>query len=168
MISNITIILFYLLLVTLLAIGIFKLHSRNGNKILIPFDNTLFRKITMPIIELYINGVPLYFVVDSGAVYSTLNKSELEHLEYEDLKEYLNQTDKMVDSIDFKNIQIASSTDSRYIRVSFDYDIRYNCREGESKVESASFSNYTEMVLQDGQWVQEDLCADSLMYLWSW
>lgn len=87
MISNITIILFYLLLVTLLAIGIFKLCGRNGNKILIPFDNTLFRKITMPIIELYINGVPLYFVIDSGAVYSTLNKSELEHLEYQDLKE---------------------------------------------------------------------------------
>lgn len=87
MISSITIILFYLLLATLLAIGIFKLHSRNSDKILIPFDNILFRKITMPIIELYINGVPLYFVVDSGAVYSTLNKSELEHLEYEDLKE---------------------------------------------------------------------------------
>lgn len=87
MISTITIILFYLLLVSLLAIGIFKLHSRNGNKILIPFDNVLFRKITMPIIELYINEMPLYFVVDSGAVYSTLNKSELEHLEYEDLKE---------------------------------------------------------------------------------
>ena len=87
MISTITIILFYLLLVVLLAIGIFKLHSRNSDKILIPFDNVLFRKITMPIVELYINGVPLYFVVDSGAVYSTLNKSELEHLEYEDLKE---------------------------------------------------------------------------------
>lgn len=87
MISTITIILFYLLLVSLLAIGIFKLHSRNGNKILIPFDNVLFRKITMPIIKLYINGVPLCFVVDSGAAYSTLNKSELEHLEYEDLKE---------------------------------------------------------------------------------
>ena len=41
----------------------------------------------MPIIKLYINGVPLYFVVDSGAAYSTLNKSELEHLEYENLKE---------------------------------------------------------------------------------
>lgn len=87
MICNITIILFYLLLVSLLAIGIFELRSKNGSKILIPFDNVLFRKITMPIIELYINGVPLYFVVDSGAVYSTLNKSELEHLEYEDLKE---------------------------------------------------------------------------------
>lgn len=87
MISSITVILFYLLLATLLAIGISKLYSRNGNKILIPFDNVLFRKITMPIIELYINGIPLYFVVDSGAVYSTLNKSELEHLEYEDLKE---------------------------------------------------------------------------------
>lgn len=87
MVSNITIILFYLLLVTLLAIGIFKLRSRNSNKILIPFDNVLFRKITMPIIKLYINEVPLYFVVDSGAVYSTLNKIELEHLEYEDLKE---------------------------------------------------------------------------------
>ena len=87
MISTITIILFYLLLVSLLTIGIFKLRSRNGNKILIPFDDALFKKITMPIIKLYINGVPLYFVVDSGAVYSTLNKSELEHLEYEDLKE---------------------------------------------------------------------------------
>ena len=87
MISNITIILFYLLLVALLTIGIFKLHSRNSDKILIPFDNVLFRKITMPIIELYINGIPLYFVVDSGATYSTLNKSELEHLEYEDLNE---------------------------------------------------------------------------------
>lgn len=87
MISNITIILFYLLLAVLLAIGISKLHSKDGSKILIPFDNVLFRKITMPIIELYINGVPLYFVIDSGAVYSTLNKSELEHLEYEDLKE---------------------------------------------------------------------------------
>ena len=54
------------------------------------------------------------------------------------------------------------------MRVSFDYDIKYICREGESKVESSSFSNYTEMVLQDGQWVQKDLCADSLMYLCSW
>lgn len=87
MIINITIVLFYLLLVTLLAIGIFKLHSRNNNKIIIPFDDVLFGKVTMPIIKLYINGVPLYFVVDSGAAYSTLNKSELEHLEYEDLKE---------------------------------------------------------------------------------
>lgn len=87
MISTITIILFYLLLVSLLAIGIFKLRSRNSDKILIPFDNVLFKKITMPIIKLYINEVPLYFVVDSGAVYSTLNKIELEHLEYEDLKE---------------------------------------------------------------------------------
>lgn len=87
MISNITIILFYLLLVILLAIGIFKLFTWNDNKVLIPFDSVLFRKITMPIIELCINEVPLYFVVDSGAVYSTLNKSELEHLEYENLKE---------------------------------------------------------------------------------
>ena len=87
MISSITIILFYLLLVTLLAIGIFNLRGRNSDKILIPFDNALFRKITMPIIELYINEIPLYFVIDSGAVYSTLNKSELEHLEYQDLKE---------------------------------------------------------------------------------
>ena len=86
MISTITIILFYLLLVSLLVIGIFKLHNRNS-KILIPFDDVLFRKIAMPIIKLYINGIPLYFVVDSGAAYSTLNKSELEHLEYEDLKE---------------------------------------------------------------------------------
>ena len=95
------------------------------------------------------------------------NMSDIKN-EYEDLKEYLNQTDKMVDSIDFKNIQIASSTDSVHMRVSFDYDIKYICREGESKVESSSFSNYTEMVLQDGQWVQKDLCADSLMYLCSW
>ena len=95
------------------------------------------------------------------------NMSDIKN-EYEDLKEYLNQTDKMVDSIDFKNIRIASSTDGGYISVSFDYDIKYNYREGESKVESSSFSNYTEMVLQDGQWVQKDLCADSLMYLCSW
>ena len=95
------------------------------------------------------------------------NMSDIKN-EYEDLKEYLNQTDKMVDSIDFKNIRIASSTDGGYISVSFDYDIKYICQEGESKVESSSFSNYTEMVLQDGQWVQEDLCADSLMYLCSW
>ena len=106
MISSITIILFYLLLATLLAIGIFKLRSKNGNKILIPFDNTLFRKITMPIIELYINGVPLYFVVDSGAVYSTLNKSELEHLEYEDLKE----NDGGTYGIDGNVIPVSSAT----------------------------------------------------------
>ena len=106
MISNITIILFYLLLVVLLAIGIFKLHSRNSDKILIPFDNVLFRKITMPIIELYINGVPLYFVVDSGAVYSTLNKSELEHLEYQDLKE----NDGGTYGIDGNVIPVSSAT----------------------------------------------------------
>ena len=106
MISNITIILFYLLLVSLLAIGIFKLHSRNGNKILIPFDNVLFRKITMPIVELYIKGMPLYFVVDSGAAYSTLNKSELEHLEYEDLKE----NDGGTYGIDGNIIPVSSAT----------------------------------------------------------
>lgn len=106
MISSITIILFYLLLATLLAIGIFKLRGKNGNKILIPFDNVLFRKITMPIIELYINGVPLYFVVDSGAVYSTLNKSELEHLEYENLKE----NDGGTYGIDGNVIPVSSAT----------------------------------------------------------
>ena len=106
MISNITIILFYLLLVVLLAIGIFKLHSRNSDKILIPCDNVLFRKITMPIIELYINGVPLYFVIDSGAVYSTLNNSELEHLEYEDLKE----NDGGTYGIDGNVIPVSSAT----------------------------------------------------------
>lgn len=106
MISNITIILFYLLLVVLLAMGIFKLHSRNSDKILIPFDDALFKKITMPIIELYINGIPLYFVVDSGAVYSTLNKSELEHLEYEDLKE----NDGGTYGIDGNIIPVSSAT----------------------------------------------------------
>ena len=105
MIINITIILFYLLLVVLLTIGISKLHSKNSNKILIPFDNVLFKKVTMPIIKLYINEVPLYFVVDSGAVYSTLNKSELEHLEYEDLKE----NDGGTYGIDGKVIPVSSA-----------------------------------------------------------
>ena len=105
MISTITIILFYLLLVSLLVIGIFKLHNRNS-KILIPFDDALFKKITMPIIELYINGVPLYFVVDSGAAYSTLNKSELEHLEYENLKE----NDGGTYGIDGNIIPVSSAT----------------------------------------------------------
>ena len=71
-------------------------------------------------------------------------------------------------SVNFENVRISSESNSNYVDVKFNYIIHYKDADGKAQTADGNYWDGTAITNIDGKWVQSDLCADTLTYLWSW
>lgn len=88
--------------------------------------------------------------------------------EYEELRSYFNDGDYKVTSVNFENVRISSESNSNYVDVKFNYIIHYKDADGKAQTADGDYWDGTAITNIDGKWVQSDLCASTLTYLWSW